>query len=54
MMRISKALRRDRELAFYGSEDLAPSEFYTEGDATTARNEAKWIHDAVTAAIGPS
>jgi HEPN domain-containing protein len=27
---ISKNLRRDRELAFYGSEDVTPSEFYEE------------------------
>ena len=26
----SKELRRDRELAFYGSEDLTPSDFYSE------------------------
>ena len=52
MKRISKSLRRDRELAFYGSEDLTPSEFYTKEDASTARNEATWIHEAVTAAVG--
>jgi HEPN domain-containing protein len=33
---ISRHLRRDRELAFYGSEDVTPSTFYTERDATEA------------------
>ena len=51
MMRISKTLRRDRELAFYGSEDLTPSEFYTEEDALQAMNQARWIHDTVKAAV---
>ncbi len=51
MMRISKSLRCDRELAFYGSEDLTPSEFYTAQDASTALREAKWIHKAVSGAM---
>lgn len=38
---ISRALRRDRELAFYGAEDLTPSTFYREGDAVTARDSAR-------------
>lgn len=33
---ISKRLRRDRELAFYGSEDITPSEFYEKKDAKEA------------------
>lgn len=33
---ISKQLRRDRELAFYGSEDITPSDFYTKEDAAKA------------------
>ena len=33
---ISKQLRRDRELAFYGSEDITPSEFYSLQDAKRA------------------
>lgn len=32
----SRTLRRDRELAFYGGEDLTPSEFYREKDAKEA------------------
>jgi HEPN domain-containing protein len=52
MMSISKALRRDRELAFYGSEDLTPSDFYTEDDARKALDQARWIHDTVSSAVG--
>jgi len=33
---VSRQLRKDRELAFYGSEDVTPSSFYTRGDAETA------------------
>ena len=42
---ISRALRRDRELAFYGAEDLTPSTFYRESDAEMARASAR---DVVT------
>jgi HEPN domain-containing protein len=38
---ISKHLRRDRELAFYGTEDLTPSEFYSREDAVQAREGAR-------------
>lgn len=40
---ISRQLRRDRELAFYGSEDLTPSLFYKKEDATVAFKSAEWI-----------
>jgi HEPN domain-containing protein len=40
---ISKALRKDRELAFYGSEDLTPSEFYNLEDAKESFQQAKWV-----------
>ena len=40
---ISKELRRDRELAFYGSEDLTPSEFYSRADGTRALENAKYV-----------
>jgi HEPN domain-containing protein len=38
---VSRALRRDRELAFYGAEDLTPSAFYRESDAVLARDYAR-------------
>ncbi|MFN7811480.1 MAG: HEPN domain-containing protein [Planctomycetia bacterium] len=37
----SRMLRRDRELAFYGAEDLTPSGFYTKEDAVSARDVAR-------------
>ena len=45
----SRELRRDRELAFYGAEDLTPSSFYSQADATRARDAAR----AVVAAVRP-
>jgi len=47
----SKTLRRDRELAFYGSEDLTPSEFYTRQDAKTALDMAHKIHQIVSDSV---
>jgi len=41
LTRISRDLRRDRELAFYGAEDLTPSNFYSKEDATEARDGAR-------------
>ena len=38
---VSRTLRRDRELAFYGAEDLTPSSFYREADAVSARDRAR-------------
>jgi HEPN domain-containing protein len=52
MAEISRQLRRDRELAFYGSEDLTPSEFYKKKDAETARRNAAWIVTGVRGAVG--
>jgi HEPN domain-containing protein len=40
---ISRTLRRDRELAFYGAEDLTPSDFYKQDDALTARDSARFV-----------
>jgi HEPN domain-containing protein len=43
MAKISHTLRRDRELSFYGSEDLTPSEFYSQADAVEARDNAAYV-----------
>lgn len=43
----SRTLRRDRELAFYGAEDLTPSGFYTRQDAVAARDIARKTVTAV-------
>jgi len=47
----SRRLRRDRELAFYGSEDLTPSSFYKEADARDARKLARRVVDVVAKAF---
>lgn len=38
---VSRQLRRDRELAFYGAEDLTPTGFYSKEDAERARRGAR-------------
>lgn len=43
----SRDLRRDRELAFYGAEDLTPSDFYRRTDADAARATARRVVDLV-------
>jgi len=42
LVRISRELRRDRELAFYGAEDLTPSGFNSKDDATRAREGVRF------------
>ena len=46
---VSRELRRDRELAFYGAEDLTPSGFYSREDAERARRGA----GKVVGLVGP-
>lgn len=47
----SRTLRRDRELALYGSEDLTPTDFYRETDARKARAMARETVALIKAAI---
>lgn len=49
--KISHSLRRDRELAFYGTEDLTPSEFYSKDDAEEAKNGANTVYNSVRKSI---
>jgi hypothetical protein len=49
---VSRDLRRDRELAFYGAEDLTPSSFYATDDAVRARDGAALVVRAVKPAVG--
>jgi hypothetical protein len=49
---ISRQLRRDRELAFYGAEDLTPSGFYTKADADRARSSARLAVELAAPHIG--
>lgn len=48
----SRQLRRDRELAFYGAEDLTPSGFYSREDAERARERARETVEAVEPHVG--
>lgn len=48
---ISRDLRRDRELSFYGSEDLTPSEFYSAKDAIKAIEQAFFVIEFVSGII---
>ncbi|MGE0593864.1 MAG: HEPN domain-containing protein [Vicinamibacterales bacterium] len=47
LAQISRGLRRDRELAFYGAEDLTPSDFYRQPDAISARDAARFVVEQV-------
>lgn len=48
----SRGLRRDRELAFYGAEDLTPSDFYRRSDAVRARDAARTVVRLVRPHVG--
>lgn len=48
LIALSRELRRDRELAFYGTEDLTPSEFYSQADAERAFGHARKAWDFVS------
>lgn len=49
----SRMLRRDRELAFYGAEDLTPSHFYRQHDADEARDAARHVVARVLPHVPP-
>ncbi|MXX71818.1 MAG: HEPN domain-containing protein [Gemmatimonadetes bacterium] len=48
----SRQLRRDRELAFYGAEDLTPADFYSRTDASAARERARRVVKLVYPQVG--
>jgi HEPN domain-containing protein len=45
LARISKKLRKERELAFYGDIDFIPTEEYTRADARGALEDSKFVVD---------
>lgn len=49
--RISKRLRKERELSFYGAEDFVPTQEYDRADAEEAIREAGFVLDAVRKAF---
>jgi HEPN domain-containing protein len=50
---VSRSLRRDRELAFDGAEDLTPSTFYSRQDAVAAFDGARLVVKAVRPVVTP-
>lgn len=48
---VSRSLRRDRELAFYGAPDIVPYDFYKEADASEAREVARFVVERVAPPI---
>lgn len=48
---ISRSLRKERELAFYGTEDWIPTEEYTEKDSSEAIQKAKKVFKLVHASL---
>lgn len=54
LSRASRSLRRDRELAFYGAEDLTPSDFYRKSDASEARTAARLVVETVVPCVPDS
>jgi HEPN domain-containing protein len=51
---ISKSLRKDRELAFYGDIDFIPTEEYSIREAKQAYDGAKTVLDVAKRAIQPA
>ncbi len=49
---ISKRLRKERELAFYGDIDFIPTEEYTIEDADRAYADAEWVVTLARRVIG--
>ena len=49
---ISKRLRRERELAFYGDIDFIPTEEYSATDSERAYEEAAWVLALAGVVIG--
>jgi len=57
MARVSKLLRKERELSFYGDIDFIPTEEYTKGFASRVLRDAQWVLQKasgfISAAGGP-
>lgn len=48
---ISRTLRKERELSFYGTEDWIPTEEYDENDSLEAISKAERIYELVTRSL---
>jgi len=53
LARISRRLRKERELAFYGDVDFIPTEEYTREDALQAIEEARFVVEVAEKFIEP-
>ena len=51
---VERLARISRELAFYGAEDLVPSDFYKDEDARRALDGAEFVVATATAALAES
>ena len=49
---ISAALRKDRELSFYGDIDFIPTEHYARVHAQRALDDAEWVVSVAAKVIG--
>jgi HEPN domain-containing protein len=49
---ISRRLRKERELSFYGDIDFVPTEQYTAEDAGRAYADAEWVVELAQTVIG--
>jgi len=48
---ISKSLRKERELSFYGDLDFNPIESYSQTDASQAVEQARWVVETVNTTV---
>lgn len=51
--RISKWLRKERELSFYGDIDFLPTEEYGSSDSLRAKEDARWVAQVAKEVISP-
>jgi len=51
MREIARDLRAQRELSFYGSEDVTPGDYFKEKDALKAFDSANWYYEIVAKAL---
>jgi HEPN domain-containing protein len=53
LTRVSTALRKERELAFYGAIDFIPTDEYTREQAEEALDDATWVVSVAAHVISP-
>jgi HEPN domain-containing protein len=48
VVELSRSLRKEREISFYGDDDLIPLNSYTVEDAKNAIAKCKWLYELLT------